>query len=312
MSAWRHVVVLSGGVGGARFARGLAAALPAEALTVVVNTGDDFVHWGLSISPDLDTVMYTLAGLAHEERGWGLESETFHALAMVERYGGPAWFQLGDRDLATHLVRTEALARGETLSAVTAHLCARLGVRQRVVPMADTPARTRLDTVEHGTLPFQEWFVRERARPAVTRVWLEGTDTPAPGVLAALASADLVLVGPSNPYVSIDPILGLTGVRAAIGAVPVVAVSPIVGGRAVKGPLGEMIPRLGGVPASAAAVCAHYTQRWDGLLSGFVVERGDEGEIAGVPALGTDTIMSDRAAAERLARAVLGFAERLR
>jgi LPPG:FO 2-phospho-L-lactate transferase len=312
MNAWRHVVVLSGGVGGARFARGLAAVLPADALTVVVNTGDDFVWWGLAISPDLDTVMYTLAGLAHEERGWGLDGETFHALAMVERYGGPAWFQLGDRDLATHLMRTEALARGETLSAVTARLCARLGVRQRVLPMVDAPRRTRIDTVDQGTLLFQEWFVRERARPAVTRVWLDGTDTPAPDLIPALASADLVLIGPSNPYVSIDPILSLTGVRAALAAVPVVAVSPIVGGRAVKGPLGEMIPQLSGARASAAAVCSHYARRWDGLLAGFVVERGDETEIADVPVLATDTIMSDRAASERLARAVLAFGERLR
>lgn len=324
MSAWRHVVVLSGGVGGARFARGLAAVLPADALTVVVNTGDDFVWWGLAISPDLDTVMYTLAGLAHEERGWGLQGETFQALAMVERYGGPAWFQLGDRDLATHLMRTEALARGETLSAVTARLCARLGVRQRILPMADAPRRTRIDTVDQGTLLFQEWFVRERARPAVARVWLDGADTPAPDLIPALASADLVLIGPSNPYVSIDPILGLAGVREALAAAPVVAVSPIVGGRAVKGPLGEMIPQLTGGRASAAAVCAHYTRRWDGLLAGFVVERGDEpaaapdgepdgeSDLGDIPVLATDTIMSDRDASERLARAVLAFGERLR
>jgi LPPG:FO 2-phospho-L-lactate transferase len=312
MSAWRHVVALSGGVGGARFVRGLAAALPAESLTVVVNTGDDLVWWGLAISPDLDTVMYTLAGLAHEERGWGLDGETFQALAMVERYGGPAWFQLGDRDLATHLMRTQALARGETLSAVTARLCAGLGVRQRILPMADAPRRTHIDTVEQGTLLFQEWLVRERARPTVTRVWLEGTDTPAADVIPALASADLVLIGPSNPYVSIDPILSLTGVRAALADVPVVAVSPIVGGRAVKGPLGEMIPQLSGTGASAAAVCAHYASRWDDLLAGFVVEHGDEAGIADVPVLATDTIMSDGAAAERLARAALAFGARLR
>lgn len=316
MSGLRRVVVLSGGVGGARFARGLAAVLPADALTVVVNTGDDFVWWGLAVSPDLDTVMYTLAGLSHEERGWGLAGETFQALSMVERYGGPAWFQLGDRDLATHLVRTEALARGQTLSAVTARLCAALGVKQRVLPMADAPRRTRIDTAQHGSLLFQEWFVRERTRPEVTRVWFDGAAEPAPEVIPALASADLVLVGPSNPYVSIDPILSLAGVRAALGAAPVVAVSPIVGGRAVKGPLAEMIPQLAGAPASAAAVCAHYMERWNGLLSGFVVERGDEPEgdpvLAGVPVLATETIMSDRAAAERLARAVLAFGERLR
>jgi LPPG:FO 2-phospho-L-lactate transferase len=312
MSPWRNVVVLSGGVGGARFARGLAALLPAESLTIVVNTGDDFLWWGLAISPDLDTVMYTLAGLAHEQRGWGLEGETFHALAMVERYGGPAWFQLGDRDLATHLMRTEALARGETLTAVTARLCARLGVRQRILPMAAAPRRTCIDTLEHGSLLFQEWFVRERARLAVARVRFDGPDAPAPGLIAALASADLVLVGPSNPYVSIDPILSLAGVRAVLASVPVVAVSPIVGGRAVKGPLGEMIPQLSGVEASAAAVCAHYMERWNGLLSGFVVEHGDAAGIPDLPVLATDTIMSDREASERLGRAVLAFCERFR
>jgi LPPG:FO 2-phospho-L-lactate transferase len=314
------VVVLAGGFGGARMAHGFALLGDAVELTVVVNTADDLELHGLAVSPDLDTVMYTLAGLAHEERGWGLDGETFHALAMVERYGGPAWFQLGDRDLATHLMRTQALARGETLSAVTARLCAGLGVRQRILPMADAPRRTHIDTAEQGTLLFQEWLVRERARPTALRVWLEGTDTPAADVIPALASADLVVIGPSNPYVSIDPILSLTGVRAALADVPVVAVSPIVGGRAVKGPLGEMIPQLSGASASAAAVCAHYASRWDGLLAGFVVEHGDEpgsatgGEpaFAGVPVLATDTIMSDRAAAERLARAVLAFGARLR
>lgn len=308
MSVWRKVVALSGGVGGARFVQGLAAALPAESLTVVVNTGDDFAWWGLAISPDLDTVMYTLAGLAHEERGWGLRGETFHALSMVQRYGGPAWFQLGDRDLATHLMRTQALAGGETLSAVTARLCARLGVAPRVLPMADAPRGTRVDTAQHGTLLFQEWLVRERARPEVARVWFEGTSTPAPGVVEALAEAELVLIGPSNPYVSIDPILGLDGVRATMAGKPVVAVSPIVGGRAVKGPLGEMIPQLAGREASAAAVRAHY----GALLGGFVVERGDEAGIADVPVLASETIMVDRAARERLARAVLAFCDGLR
>lgn len=307
MSGWRKVVALSGGVGGARFVQGLAAALPAASLSVVVNTGDDFVWWGLAISPDVDTVMYTLAGLAHEERGWGLRDETFHALSMVQRYGGPGWFQLGDRDLATHLMRTQALARGEALSAVTADLCARLGVGPRVLPMADAPRRTRIDTASHGTLLFQEWFVRERTRPAAARVWFDGTSTPAPDALQALAEAELVLIGPSNPYVSIDPILGLDGVRAAMAGKPVVAVSPIVGGRAVKGPLGEMIPQLAGREASAAAVRAHYGE----LLAGFVVERGDEAGIADLPVLATDTIMVDGPARERLARAVLGFCEGL-
>lgn len=312
MKSWRNVVVLSGGVGGARFAQGLAAVLPADALTIVVNTGDDFVWWGLAISPDLDTVMYTLAGLSHEERGWGLAGETFQALAMMERYGGQGWFQLGDRDLATHLTRTQALAQGQTLSSVTAHLCQRLGVHPRILPMADALRQTRIDTASHGSLLFQEWFVRERTRPAVARVWFDGTDRPAPDVIPALAHAELVIIGPSNPYVSIDPILSLRGVREALAHTPVVAVSPIVGGRAVKGPLGEMIQQLASRQASAAAVRAHYAERYGDLLAGFVVERGDEAEIADLPVLATDTIMSDRDARERLAREVLGFCQSFR
>lgn len=307
MSAWRSVVALSGGVGGARFVQGLAGLLPAEALTVIVNTGDDFVWWGLAISPDLDTVMYTLAGLAHEERGWGLDGETFHALGMVARYGDPAWFQLGDRDLGTHLVRTQALARGESLSAVTARLCRGLGVAPRLLPMADEPRRTMIDTVEQGTLPFQDWLVRERAQPAVARVRFEGSTRPAPGVLEAIAGAELILVGPSNPYVSIDPILTLDGVRDAVAGKRVVAVSPIVGGKAVKGPLAGMIERLAHRAPSAAAVAAHYGT----LLSGLVVERGDEGDIAGLRVLATDTIMGDRAGRMCLAREVLAFCEQL-
>ncbi|ACY12701.1 2-phospho-L-lactate transferase [Haliangium ochraceum] len=326
MSRAPRIVALSGGVGGARFVHGLAAALApaaaaadasasagaAEQLTVIVNTGDDFRWWGLAISPDLDTVMYTLAGLSDDERGWGLRGESFAALSMVAAYGGETWFQLGDRDLATHLQRSEALARGDSLSAVTARLCARLGVGPRVLPMADAPRQTRIDTAEHGSLLFQEWFVRERTRPRPERIWFEGTTTPAPAAMEALAEADLVLIGPSNPYVSIDPMLGLDGVREALARVPVVAVSPIVGGRAVKGPLAEMIPQLAGRPASAAAVCAHYQERWDGLLRGFVVESDDASEITELPVLGTDTIMRDHAARARLARATLAFAESLR
>jgi LPPG:FO 2-phospho-L-lactate transferase len=183
---FRRVVCLSGGVGGARLLHGLSRALPAEALTVVVNTGDDFRHWGLYIAPDLDTVMYTLSGLGHEARGWGLAEESFAALSMVQRYGGDDWFALGDRDLGTHLVRSEALGRGENLSAVTARLFHGLGVATRVLPMADAPCRTMIDTVADGTLPFQEWFVKRRTAPVVKRVWFDGTRTAAPGVVEAI------------------------------------------------------------------------------------------------------------------------------
>jgi LPPG:FO 2-phospho-L-lactate transferase len=291
------VVALSGGVGGARFLDGVARA--GVELTAIVNTGDDFTHLGLSISPDLDTVMYTLSGLGDEERGWGLKSESFRAMEMVRGYGGPDWFALGDRDLGTHLLRTEALRRGETLTQVTARLCGALGIVARVLPMADGPCRTMIDTPE-GTLPFQDWFVRRRAQPEVRAVRFEGRPPPAPGVLEAIDECDFVLIGPSNPYVSIDPILMLEGVREKIAQKKVVAVSPIVGGQAVKGPLATMIPQLTAQPASAQAVARHYGS----LLAAMVVERGDsvEGRF-----LATDTIMKSREDRLRLAREVIAF-----
>jgi LPPG:FO 2-phospho-L-lactate transferase len=338
MRAWRSVVVLSGGVGGARLVHGLAAVLPAHALTAIVNTGDDFEHWGLTICPDLDTVMYTLSGLAHEARGWGLANETFQALAMVQRLGGPGWFQLGDRDLGTHVVRTEALRQGQSLSAITARLCRALGMEQRILPMADQPRRTRIDTPASQasqtsqtsqtspisstpstsatrTLPFQDWFVRERCQPAIARIWFEGGDQPGPEVIDAIASAELVIIGPSNPYVSIDPIMTLRGVAEAMARKPVIAVSPIVGGKAVKGPLAEMIVQLTGKQPSAAAVMEHYRERYGDIVRGAVIEHGDHEGIAGPPhgprLLATRAIMSDVADRARLAREVLAFGESL-
>jgi LPPG:FO 2-phospho-L-lactate transferase len=302
-----NVVALSGGVGGARFAHGLSRALGPDELTIIVNTGDDFVHWGLTICPDLDTVMYTLSDLGDEARGWGLQGETFRALEMMKRYGAEDWFGLGDADLATHLTRTEALGRGETLSAVTVRLTKAVGIGARILPMSDGPCRTMLDTVDHGTLPFQQWFVKHRA-PPVRAVRFEGDPPPASGVLTAIERADVVLIGPSNPYVSIDPILSRPGVRAALVRKPVVAVSPIVGGRAVKGPLGEMIPRLRSEPASAGAIARHY----GALLAGMVVERGDEGGLDDTKVRATDTVMTSRTDALRLAREVLAFALELR
>ena len=293
-----RVVALSGGVGGARLLRGLARVLPAGALATIVNTGDDFQHWGLHISPDVDTVMYTLAGLSHEQRGWGLATETFIALEAMRAYGEDGWFALGDRDLATHLARSLGLARGESLTEVTARLCSSLGVAARVLPMSDGRRATMIDTQEHGTLTFQTWFVRHRAAPAVERVWFDGDAGTTRAVLEALAAADLVVVGPSNPYVSVDPILALPGVREAVFARPVVAVSPIVGGQAVKGPLAAMIPQLAHVPPSAAAIAAHYPG-----LRGIVVERGDA--VPGVTTWEADTVMRSVADSERLARTVL-------
>jgi LPPG:FO 2-phospho-L-lactate transferase len=298
------VVALSGGVGGARLLDGLARALDPGALTAIVNTGDDFVHLGLCVSPDLDTVMYTLAGLAHEERGWGLAEETFAGLGMIKRYQGPDWFALGDRDLATHLLRTEALRSGVSLSSITARLCGALGIAQRVLPMSDAPVRTMIETTGEGTLPFQQWFVRRRAEPPVRAVRFEGERVPAPGVVAAVDACDFVVVGPSNPYVSVDPILCLDGVRDAIARKPVVAISPIVGGAAIKGPLASMIRELTGQAASAGAVARHY----GGLVRAMVVERGDEETVASIPVLGASTVMRSRDDRLRLAREVLAFA----
>jgi LPPG:FO 2-phospho-L-lactate transferase len=300
----QRVVALSGGVGGAKLVDGLAQVLPPGALTTIVNTGDDFVHWGLFICPDLDTILYTLAGLAHPDQGWGLAGETFGALAMVERLGGPAWFRLGDRDLGTHLVRTQRLAAGLSLTAITDELRRAYEISTSILPMCDVPRPTMLDTRD-GTLDFQEWLVRRRGAPQVTRVWWPGPVPPAaPGVIAAIDNADVVVIGPSNPYVSIDPILACDGVRAAIAKKPVIAVSPIVGGAAVKGPLGAMIPTLARREPSAAAIADHYGS----LLRGLVIERGDA-PPDGLPTLPAPTVMKTRDDRARLAAEVLAFAE---
>lgn len=315
MTFFGKVVFLSGGVGGARLLHGVAEVLLPEQLTVVVNTGDDFVHWGLRICPDLDTVMYTLAELADEARGWGLRDETFQALERMRVLGAEAWFALGDKDLATHLRRTEALHAGQSLTQVTRHVMQRLGVKPQVLPMCDGPRPTFIDTFEQGELPFQRWLVEQHA-PKVRSVRFGGEPVASPETLAALAQAELILIGPSNPYVSIDPILSLHGVREAMREKLVLAVSPIVGGRAVKGPLAEMIPTLAGRAASAQAIVAHYA----GLLSGIVVEHGDveacrseqhATQIEGIPCHAADTIMAGKESRVALAREVLAFAARL-
>ena len=278
------VVALSGGVGGARLLDGLARALPPGSLTAIVNTGDDFVHLGMNVSPDLDTVMYTLAGLAHEERGWGLAEETFAGLAMVKRYGGPDWFGLGDRDLATHLLRTEALRAGEPLSAITARLCAALG--HRAPDPADERRARAHDDRDHrakGRSPSSSGSCGGAPSRRCARSTSRAGATPAPGVLDAIEACDVVVVGPSNPYVSVDPILCLDGVREAIARKPVVALSPIVGGAAIKGPLATMIRELTG----EAPRPAPWPGTTAGSLRAMVVERGDEATVASIPVLGT-------------------------
>ncbi len=297
-----RLTVLSGGVGGARMIHGLNKLLAPHCLSVIVNTGDDFDHWGLRICPDLDTVMYTLADAAPVERGWGLEGETFHALEMVERYSGASWFGLGDRDLGTHLMRTEALRRGESLSSITQRLCECWGIHATILPMCDEPKPTLVDTESHGTLGFQQWFVRHRAQPPVSRVYWETSPRPAPGVIDAILSAEAVILAPSNPYVSIDPILTLPGITEALSeARRVVAISPLIHGQAIKGPLGGMIRSLEGAEPGVESIARHYLP-W---LKGLVVQEGDSCEVEGLSILETDILMPDREGSLRLAGEVL-------
>ena len=300
------LVYLSGGVGGARLAHGLYHALDPAQLCCVINTGDDLVHWGLHVSPDLDTMLYTLAEVADVERGWGLAGETFQALAGVKRYGGEDWFALGDSDLATHLMRTQWLRAGESLTRVTQRLSSALGVRASLLPMSDDVCETMIETAS-GALSFQHWLVGERGLPVVQRVWFRGAASATREVEQALSEASLVIIGPSNPYVSIDPILALPGVRERLRALPVLAVSPIVHGRAVKGPLAGMLESLGHLPSEAASVAAHYGE----LLHGYVIERGDEVTRSQLPILATDTLMHTRAHSRALAERVLEFAAKL-
>lgn len=304
-----RTVLLAGGVGGAKLADGLARLLPPDHLTVIVNTGDDFRHMGLSICPDLDTVTYTLAGVANDETGWGRAGESWRAMEEASRLGAPDWFRLGDLDLATHLARAHWLEAGESLTAVTRRLCAGFGIAPAVLPMSDQPAPTLIES-DDGLLPFQTWFVRERWQPTVRRVVLP-EDVRATGAVArALEAADLVVLAPSNPFVSIDPILNVYPIREMLEDVPqaVVAVSPIIAGQAVKGPAAKMMAEMG-LPASAAAVAAYYGH----LIDGFIYDTQDAGMTAedGLRLLCTDTLMPTPAARERLAGELLAFAAEL-
>lgn len=301
-----RVVALAGGVGGARLVDGLDRVLPSDALCVVVNTGDDFSHWGLHISPDLDTVMYALAGLSPEERGWGIEGDTFQVLKEAARRGEESWFRLGDRDLMTHIARSAALAGGDLLTQATATLCGKLGVKRPVLPMSDSLCPTTIVT-DRGEMEFQHWLVRARATPEVRRVEHCAGAKPTGQVVEALRTANLIVICPSNPYVSIDPILALDRIRGILREKPVVAVSPIVGGRAVKGPLASMIAELEGKPPSAQQVAIHY----QGLLNGFIVHPGDAFSAA-FPVLETNILIQSREDRVGLARTLLDFAGSLR
>jgi LPPG:FO 2-phospho-L-lactate transferase len=307
------IAALAGGVGGAKLADGLAAVLPAEDLTVIVNTGDDFEHLGLTICPDVDTVVYTLAGLAHAESGWGRRDESWAFLDTLGSLGGPTWFHLGDRDMALHVLRTDRLRAGEPLSQIVGDVALAMGVRPSVLPMSDDRVRTFVRTVE-GELSFQEYFVARRFEPVVVGFRFEGVASahPAPGVLDSLDRADAVVLCPSNPWVSLDPILAVPGVREAVSRRPVVGVSPIISGRAVKGPAAKMFQELGIAP-SPVAIAEHYR----GLLTGLVIDRSDAAlapqvEGAGVRASAQPTWMRRPGDRRRLARAVLQLAAELR
>jgi len=286
-----RVTALAGGTGAAKLLRGLASARPRHELTIIGNTGDDTEIWGLHVSPDLDTVMYALAGRLDAMRGWGVADDTFRCLEAMGDLGAETWFNLGDRDLATHLYRTRALGDGTPLSAVTAELCRRLGVAARILPMSDDPVRTRVRTPD-GWLSFQEYFVREKAQVRVLDVEYAGAaaSRPAPGVLEAIREADLVVVCPSNPVTSVGPVLAVPGMARALAAVRsrVVAVSPIVGGAAVSGPAGELM-RARGLPVSPVGVAAAYAP-WLGTL---VIDRSDAARVPELERLGVRPVLAD-------------------
>lgn len=311
-----HVIALSGGVGGAKLACGLARVLAPADLTLVVNTGDDFDHLGLRICPDIDSVMYAMAGLSDRERGWGLAGETWGFMAALKRLGGADWFNLGDHDLATHVERTRRLAAGQSLSAATAGLSAALGLAHAIVPMSDDPVRTFVET-DAGRLGFQEYFVRERCAPVVRSLDYVGAGIAraSPALMAALARPDLdaIIICPSNPYLSVDPILALPGVADAIrrARAPCVAVSPIVGGKALKGPAAKLMTELGARPGNPG-IAAHYR----GLIDGLVIDEGDAGDRAvleaqGLAVLVTASVMISDEDRTRLARDCLDLALRL-
>ena len=308
-----RVVALSGGVGGAKLALGLSRVVPDGRLMVVANTGDDFEHLGLAVSPDLDTLLYTLAGLDNPETGWGRRGETWSFMAALAVLGGESWFRLGDGDLATHVERTRLLAAGETLAQITSAFAQRLGIAARIVPMSGDPVRTRLRT-EEGWLDFQDYFVRRRSVPQVREIAYDGAAEARPNrdFITALADPELraVVICPSNPFLSIEPILAMPGVRSALAlcAAPVVAVAPLIGGEAVKGPTAKIMRELG-LEASAAAVARRYAD----LLDVYVVDRQDAaGEVPGIKLVPAATLMLTLADREALARTVLAAADEAR
>ena len=304
------IVALAGGVGGAKLADGLAQLLCSKDLTIVVNTGDDFEHLGLNISPDLDTVCYALAGLGNPDTGWGRNGDTFHMLEYLHKIGGPTWFRLGDQDLATHIERTRRLKIGQPLSQITRDFCRVWDVQHPIIPMTDQVVSTMVNTVEDGELAFQEYFVHRNCEPKVKGFRFTGIESalPAPGVIDSINQADAVILCPSNPWVSIDPILALPVIRSVLKTKCVVAVSPIINGHAVKGPAAKMYAEMGILP-SAVAVARHYNK----LLSGFVMDASDVDLSADItiPFVTTKTMMKTKDDRRRLAEDVLNLIQHL-
>ena len=309
-----NVVAMAGGVGGAKLADGIAQ-LGLSNLTIIVNTGDDFQHFGLFISPDLDTVCYNLAGLEKPDIGWGRAGESWETLSEIQRLGGPDWFSLGNKDLATHLERTRRLMNGETLSQITADFCRKWGIKSKVLPMSDDPVPTIVQT-NQGELSFQDYFVRQKCEPEVKGFLFQGVETvkPTPGLIEAINQAELIVICPSNPWVSIDPILAIPGIRSSLKDKVVIGVSPLIGGKAVKGPAAKMYQEMGMIP-SARAVADHYGN----ILDGFVIDNRDH-HIADeikrnadypITVFETDTWMKTKEDRVSLASQVLEFGQQL-
>lgn len=303
------IVFLAGGVGGAKLADGLAQIVAPENLTIIVNTGDDFNHLGLTICPDLDTVVYTLGRVSNTETGWGRQDESWQVLAEITQLNGPDWFRLGDKDLALHLTRAQMLNEGQSLTAVTRHLCQSLKIAPEILPMSDQPAPTHIQT-DDALLPFQTWFVQEKWQPVVKQVVVPDDVRASAQVAKRLEKADLVLIAPSNPFVSIDPILNAYPIREMVMDLPqaVIAVSPIIGDSAVKGPAAKMMKELG-MAVSATAVAEYYGD----LIDGFVYDTSDPTpvDLPDIAVLGTDTLMKNSDDRRRVAEAVLAFAQQI-
>ncbi len=303
-----NVVALAGGVGGAKLVDGLAQVVPAERLTAIVNTGDDFLHLGLRISPDLDTVCYTLAGMANPDTGWGRINETWNVFENLKKMGMPAWFQLGDSDLATHIVRSIQISEGRTLSQITHDFCELWNVPVNVLPMSDERVQTWVHT-DQGDIEFQEYFVHQKCEPVVKGFTFEGVEksNPSPGILEAIDRCDVIIICPSNPWVSIDPILAVPGIREAIRNQLVIAVTPIIGTTTIKGPAAKMFTELG-IQPSALAVAQHYGS----LIHSIVIDNSDHELSEGIMKLGiypflTNVLMRDRQDRGRLAAEIITY-----